>query len=367
MGTIQFGHPEFLPCLPVAAVAAATACILWFRRRTAILRFFAVNPGRVYGGKRVAFFLVAFCLLVVGTALVFSGPYIIVKKEQDVFEPLVIVIAQDISKSMLAPISSEPDKERTRRQRDPPCPPTRLQVAKQEVMSFMEVLERQQTDKVGLVVFARYAYPAIPVPTDDYPLFRRRFEKEILLENVLTMAEGSNHWAGVERALQVFDVESGYRKICIVVTDGEPVAPADILAQSKTETLAARKRSKDVRVYVLGVGEPGTASPVPLMWRTNGCPEPGGGYMKQTAGPGKGATMLTRIDPERLLAFADDLSGTYIQSVHGADLAESLEKIVKRERVKTGVKHETALIDITEPLLWLLLGLLAVLVILKTP
>jgi hypothetical protein len=367
LGIIQFGHPDFLPYILVAVAAAVTASFIWFRRRMAIVRFFGINHGRIYSRKRIFFFLIVFCLITIGTALVFSEPYVATKKKQDVFAPLLIVIAQDISKSMLAPTSSDSNNESIDLEQDLLCIPTRLQVAKQEVMSFIEVLEQQQTDKVALVVFARYAYPAIPVPTSDYLLFKRRFQKETLLENVLTMAEGSNHWAGVERALQVFDSGLPYRKLVIVVTDGDPEAPPEILAQSKKEALDRLKRSKDVRVYIVGIGEPGISLPVPLVWQANGCPDPEGGYMKQTAGSEEETIMFTRTDSERLQAFVNELGGTYIHSAQESDLADALKKIVIRERVKTGVKYETVLIDLSEPLLWILLSLLGLLVILKTP
>ena len=367
MQIIQFGHPEFLPYMLIATATAVTACIIWYRRRAAIVHFFGINQGRIYSRKRTLLYLMVFCLIAIGTILVFTEPYVATKNEQDVFEPLLIVIAQDISKSMLAPISSGHDNAGMSLDQDLPCTPTRLQVAKREVMSFIEVLEQQHTDKIAMVVFARYAYPAIPVPTGDYLLFKRRFQKETLLENVLTMAEGSNHWAGVERALQVFDTGLPYRKLVIIVTDGDPEAPLDILAQSKKEALDKLKQTKDVRVYTVGIGEPGTSLPIPLIWLKNNCPDPEGGFMKKAAGPEDESIMFTRADPERLQAFTSDLGGTYIHAAQGSDLADALEKIVKRERVKTGIKYETVLIDLSEPLLWVLLSLLGLLVFLKTP
>jgi hypothetical protein len=77
--------------------------------------------------------------------------------------------------------------------------------------------------------------------------------------------------------------------------------------------------------------------------------------------------MFTEANPERLQAFSNDIGGTYIHSAKGSEMAKTLEEIAIRERVKTGVKHETVLVDLSEPLLWMLLGLLGVLVILKTP
>ncbi len=367
MEIIQFGHPEYLPYMLVSVAAAVAVSIIWYRRRTVIVHFFGNNHGRIYGRKRILFFLTVFCLIAVGTALVFSEPYYAAKKERDVFEPLLIVIAQDISKSMLAPISSTQKIEGKDLEQALPCTQTRLQVAEKEVISFVEILEQQQTDKVALVVFARYAYPAIPVPTGDYLLFKRRFKKETLLENALTMAEGSNHWAGVDRALQVFDTKLPYRKLVIIVTDGDPEAPLDIIAQSKKEALDKLKQTKDVRIYTVGIGEPGSALPVPLIWQKNNCPDPEGDYMKQAVESEKETILFTRTDPEQLQAFANDLSGTYIHAAQGSDLAGALKQILMRERVKTGVKHETILIDLTESLLWILLGLLGVLIFLKTP
>jgi hypothetical protein len=311
-------------------------------------------------------YLIVFCLIVTGTALLFSQPYYAAKKEHDVFEPLLIVIAQDISKSMLAPISSGQSREDIGSE-DLPCIPARLQVAKQEVSNFIELLEQQQTDKVALVIFARYAYQAIPVPTGDYLLFKRRFEKETFLENVLSMAEGSNHWAGIERALQVFETDLPYRKVVIIITDGDPEAPLDILAQSKESALNKLKHAKDTSVYVVGVGEPETALPVPLTWQSDGCPDPDGGFMKQRTDSVEKPTMFTEADPERLQAFANDIGGIYVHSTKGSELADALKEIAVRERIKTGVKYETVLIDLSEALLWVLLGLLGVLALLKTP
>ena len=367
MDILQFEHPEYLPFVIVAGIAAVVASFVWFRRRMAILRFFGSTTGRIYDRKRIVSFLVLLCLIPAGGVVVLSGPYYAVQKEQDVFEPLLIVIAQDISKSMLAPIAASGGKSDAGLQTGMPCVPTRLQVAGKEVLHFVEKLAQQQMDKVGLVVFARFAYPAIPVPTGDYLLFNRRFTKETLLENVLTMAEGSNHWAGVEQALHVFEGSMPYRKLVIIVTDGDPEAPPDILLKSREEVLAVLKMTEGVRFYTVGIGEPGTSFPVPLAWKKNGCPDPDGGFMKQGPGAAKNAVLLTETDPERLQNFSNVLGGTYIHASRGTNLAHALKEIILRERVKTGVTYETVLVDLGEPLLLVLLGMLGLLVLLKRP
>ncbi len=367
MDIIHFGNPQFLPYTLIAVLVAVPSCIIWLRRRSAIKQFFGVNQGHIHPPKRILFFLILFCFIIIGTALILSEPYLVTKKEQDVFEPLLIVMAQDISKSMLAPVASDSSKEVLGKREGLACIPTRLQTGKNEVMQFIKVLEQQQTDKAALVIFARYAYPAIPVPTQDYLLFKRRFQKETLLENVLTMAEGSNHWAGVDRALQVFDPGSPLHKLVIVLTDGDPEAPADVLEQSKKEALEKLKQTKDVRIYIVGIGEQKTPLPIPLTWLKNSCPDPEGGFVKETTGPEEGSILFTRTDPKRLQAFANDLGGTYLHTDQGSDLTDILKSIVKRERVKTGVKYETSLIDLNKPLLCMLLGLLGVMATIKTP
>jgi Ca-activated chloride channel family protein len=165
------------------------------------------------------------------------------------------------------------------------------------------------------------------------------------------MAEGSNHWAGVERALHVFEGSTPYRKLVIIVTDGDPEAPPDILAKSRDEALAAVKMTAGVRIYTVGIGEPGTVLP----------------FMKQSPGTDRNALLLTETNPEMLQNFSNVLGGTYVHASRGTDLAHALKEIVSRERVKTGVMHETVLVDLGEPLLLVLLGMLGLLVLLKRP
>jgi hypothetical protein len=217
------------------------------------------------------------------------------------------------------------------------------------------------------VVFARYAYPAIPVLTDDYHLFTRRFEKEMLLENVLTMVEGTNHWFAVERALTIFPDDSPHRKLLIIITDGEPDAPLQVLAQSKTAALAGLQQSEDLGVYVVGIGAPGVRLPVPRRWQANGCPDLQSGYIMQSNKSDTGRIMTTMTDPAALRTLAEELDGHYIHSATGAELTEKLAGIVAQERRKIGVRYATSYIDLSGFLIMGVLALLALLVILKTP
>jgi hypothetical protein len=249
----------------------------------------------------------------------------------------------------------------------PPCEPTRLYVAAREVESFIKVLEQHNADRVALVMFARYAYPAIPVLTDDYYLFKRRFRKEMLLENVLTMTEGSNHWDAVERALPIFDPEDPYKKIIIIITDGDPDAPEEIIKQSRKKALKDKARFDSIEVFVVGVGEPDIRYPVARQWRADGCPDEEKGYIVQTDGVDSGRIMTTVTNRYALGALAKDLGGEFVHSTSGSELAEKLKEIIGKERVKVGERYKTSYADMSEHLLIGLLALMAAIVIIKTP
>jgi hypothetical protein len=339
------------------------------RRRIYLVRFYGTRGGRLYSHVRIAFFIGVLVLSAIGFGLLLCEPYVKKEMPKDVFEPIHIIVAVDISKSMLAPATGDsylpPPVHGVGS--DSPCAPTRLAVAAHEVMSFVHLLARRNSDKLALVLFARYAYPAIPVLSDDYQLFRRRFEKEMLLENVLTMAEGSNHWYAVERSLPMFKPDEPYKKLLIILTDGEPYAPEQVIAKSREEALDALRRFENIAVYIVGVGEPSMRVPIPFVWRPDGCPEEEKGYIVQTAGSGKGKVLTTKTDPEALRALAEELGGEYVHSFTGFDLAEKLLEIIDRERRKIGVRYETAYVDLSGHLLTGLLLFMAALVIIKTP
>ncbi len=359
MAPIRFEHPEWLPFVLVAVLVVTAIGIVWLRRRKAIVRFYGRQGGRIHGQFRVICHVSILSLLCLGLGILLCEPYMVRKIAQDVFEPINIVLAVDISRSMLA-------KAERGRGEAGPCSPSRLTIVVQEVNGFLEMIAAQKRDKIGLVIFARYAYPAIPVLTMDYQLFRRRFEKEMLLENVLTMPEGTNHWYGVERALTIFDPEAPGKKLLIILTDGEPNVPEDALEKSREEGLAALGNSNEVGVVVVGIGEPGVRRPIPLVWKKNGCPDEDKGYMVQSVGPDKGMVMTTLTDIVALKALAGELGGEYVHS-SGQDLAKKMRGIIERKRRKIGIQYTTKTIDLSSPLIVTLLSFLALLVILKTP
>lgn len=354
MSAIEFVHTEWLLYVLVGVLVVLGTGIAWLRRRKRFVRFYGRRGGRIYGQFRASCFVFVLCLIALGLGLLLCEPYTMKETPHEVFEPLHVVIALDVSRSMLAPSTGDP------------CSPSRLDLAVREVRNFIGAIEEQGSDKAALVLFARYAYPAIPVPTDDYRLFERRLEKDTYIENILTMPEGTNHWYAVESAIPVFGDEEQYRKLLVILTDGEPDAPQRVLAYSRAKALRALSKT-GIGIYLVGIGEPGIRQAVPVARLEDGCPEEERGYLVQTGGPDEGRIMTTVADPASLMALSRDLDAQYVHSTTGADLAEIMGEIVERERVKVGVDYMTAYVDLSEPLIGILLLLTAILVCLKTP
>jgi hypothetical protein len=354
MGAIEFSHPDWLPYVSVGVFVSLVIGLVWLIRRGVYIRFYGRKGGRIHGQFRAFCFVSVVVLTGLGLGLSLCEPRIRKEMPYDVFEPFHIVIALDISKSMLAPSANDP------------CSPSRLDMAVREVRNLVEVLGHRDSDKIALVAFARQAYPAIPVPTGDYELFRRRLEKETSLENVYSMPEGTNHWNAVERSIPVFEQKKKYRRLLIILTDGEPDAPGGVIDMSRREALRAMRRM-EIDVFVVGVGEPDVRQSIPVARLADGCPDEGKGHMVQAEGFDKGRIMSTVVDTINLTALSKDLGGDYIHLRSGTDFAGKIEKIIEDKRVKIGTKYETAYLGLSGHLIKGVLFMLVILAILRTP
>lgn len=354
MDTIGFSHPDLFPYVSAGVVVSLVISLVWLIRRTGYIRFYGRKGGRIHGQFRVSCYIAGVVLAGLGLGLSLTEPYVRKEIPYDVFEPTYIVTALDISKSMLA--SSE----------SAPCSPARLDLAVRAIANLIEAVGHRNSDKMALVVFARRAYPAVPVPTDDYELIKLRLEKETSFENILSMPEGTNQWDAVERALQIFSPMEKYRKVLIIITDGDPDAPREVIEKSKREALRTKSRM-DVDAFVIGVGEPDMRLSIPLERLAGGCPDENKGFMIQTAGFDKGQVMTTVVDTDQLSGLSKDLGGDYIHTESGIELAEEMVHIIESKRIRTGTKYETSYIDLSVYVIEGVLFMLAVLAILRTP
>jgi len=212
-------------------------------------------------------------------------------------EGIDIMLALDVSSSMEAE-DFKPDN--------------RLYVAKEEIGKF---IDRRTNDRIGLVIFARYAYTQCPL-TLDYGILKSFLEQVDfgIIED--QTAIGLALATSVNR-LRHSDAKS---KVVVLLTDGvNNVWEIDPL------TAANIARAMEVRVYTIGVGKPGEAMyPVhdPLF--------------------GKRYVYLpNEIDEASLTKIAELTGGKYFRARSEAELERIYEEIDKLEKVKIEVHEYT--------------------------
>jgi hypothetical protein len=365
VGNIELGQPHLLVYMSVAVVAVLAIAAFWIKRRQKILRFLGGSSGRIYGRLRISCYLVLLLLYACGLMLILCEPYSKTVTAHEIYEATDIVFAVDISKSMLA-LSDGEDAAAV----SSDCAPTRLNEVAGQVLNFISRLEQSQNEqsvRLALVVFARHAYPVIPLFTKDFQLFKRRFQQELRVKNIIHALEGSNHWYALERSLEVFQGDASGRKLLILLTDGEPDVPQEALLQNKIRALRALRKAGEVDIHVIGIGQPNVRKPVYAVWSGNGCPDTRQGFLRQAEGEGQGDIMWSIPDLAGLSDFAAETGGQYIHSSTGAELAESLQRIITQKRRAIGVDHETRRYDLSKPIIIGLLVLQAGMILLKTP
>jgi len=354
MTSVEFTHAAYFPYLLAGTVAIFTLYLLLVWRRNRKLRHRSThNEGRIFGTFRLLLFALTVTLVGFGIGLLLLKPHVKMRETYPEYEPLHIVIASDASLSMLA--QATPD----------PCGPSRRDVEIREVDAFMAMLAEKNTDRLGLVAFARFGHRVVPVLTNDYPLFMRVF-RDVMDEDDIRngFLQGTNHWDAALEATKIFRKDASHKRVLVILTDGEPDGPPDILAERRVQALKALSELGAISLYLIGVGDPETRYPIPLSRDAWGCPME---FYTQTEGEGVGQFMLTRPNVTELGILAEELGGVYRHSRTGSELKTMLNDVVMRERVMIGTKYRDAYHDLTTYVIYAILLLLVVAVTLKTP
>lgn len=167
--------------------------------------------------------------------------------------------------------------------------PSRLERAKREVL---DLLNRLQGDRIGLVAFAGTAFQQCPLTLDysGFHIFLEALDPDFLPVGGTALGDA------IDVALASFDPKSPAERAVILITDGEPTGADPVIA-------AERARDAGVRLYVIGVGSVAGA-PVP---------QKGGGFTKD----GSGRVVLSRLQEDLLKKVAALSGGAYARSVAG--------------------------------------------------
>jgi Ca-activated chloride channel family protein len=195
-----------------------------------------------------------------------------------------IVVAVDVSKSMLAEDVS----------------PNRLERAKREVYDLCQMLEG---DRIGLIAFAGTSFVQCPL-TLDYAAFRMFLD---YLDPDLIPTPGTAIGSAIRKATESFSRKERKAKALIVITDGEDHG-------SKPIEAAKEAKKEGVKIFTIGIGKEG-GTPLPLA-------DGSGGFLKNR----KGDVVLSKLDEKNLQKIALETGGSYVRSVTG-DM--DLDKIYK--------------------------------------
>ncbi|MFH0974979.1 MAG: VWA domain-containing protein [Spirochaetota bacterium] len=267
---------NFLWIVPLAALAI----IFGLRKKRIALLKFADNKlfpkitgeekkGRIY--FKIILFLASLTLIV----FALSGPRWGSRYQEVNQQGVDIMIAVDVSSSMLAQ----------------DVKPTRMENAKREIHDFIKAVNG---DRLGLVAFAGTAFVQCPLTLDYAAL--QMFLSE-LGPDLLPVA-GTDIGAAIDTAVSSFDEKSNTDRVILLITDGEDNEGKGIKA-------AERAAGKNIKIFVFGTGDTAGA-PVPA---TDGS----GGFVKDS----HGQLVLSRLDEAGLSKIATASGGNYVRSVAG--------------------------------------------------
>lgn len=243
MKITQFANPELLWLL--AVLVPMVALYLWrCRKGNAAVRISTVSPlvgvprGSRYWGRHLPFVLR--CIVVALLIVALARPQNSEKGTSTTTEGIDIVLAMDVSTSMLAR-DFEPD---------------RITAAKDVAAKF--VADRPN-DRIGIVAFAGESFTQSPLTTDRSTL-------QTLLGQLRTgmIEDGTAIGNGLATAVNRLRESNAKSKVVILLTDGVNNA-----GQVSPATAADIAASYGIRVYTIGVGTQGQAPyPVQDMWGT---------------------------------------------------------------------------------------------------
>lgn len=233
----RFENPTYLYLLLLLPILVAFYLYSNYKRRKAFRKFgdpvlmASLMPDVSKYRPDVKFWLL-FSAVALFTVLL-ARPQFGSKKEIVKRSGVEVIIALDISNSMLAQDTQ----------------PSRLERSKRLISRMVDELHN---DKIGLIVFAGDAFTQLPI-TSDY------ISAKMFLESInpsLISKQGTAIGAAVNLAVRSFTPQEGIGRTIIVITDGENHEGG------VTEAIKAAKE-KGIQVNVMGVGTP-EGAPIPI-------------------------------------------------------------------------------------------------------
>ena len=279
---LRFATPEYLYLLLAIPVLAVVFGLAVRSRRRRLERL--GNPQTLAGlmpdasPRRVRGKVVLFLLALVLLAFALARPQLGSKLKEVEREGVEIMIAIDVSNSMLAADFA----------------PSRLERTKYAVEKVLEELDE---DRVGIIVFAGDAYVQLPI-TSDYRT-ARNFVSQISTDMV--SKQGTALGSAISLATSSFSSGSGRSRVVILITDGE---------NHEDDALAAADQG--VTIYTIGIGTP-EGAPIEL----------NGDFIRDA----DGEIVVSKLDEKSLQEIAAETGGAYVRA---GQQSLGLDEIIRR-------------------------------------
>ena len=236
---MSFPHLEFGSPWVLLLLLLLPAWWLWRRRRRpaacAFSRVGVLANGPRAGRGIARALLVARNLVLVGLIIALARPRSAGRAEQSTTEGINIIIAFDISSSMLAEDFQ---------------PQNRLEVARDKVKQFIAM---RSSDRIGVVAFSGEALTQVPLTT-DYPVVMAA------VDNLQPgqLEDGTAIGTAIATAANRLRDAPGNSRVVVLLTDG-----VNNRGSIDPRTAAQAAAAFGVKIYTIGVGTEGMA-PVPV-------------------------------------------------------------------------------------------------------
>lgn len=290
----RFANPEFLYLLIAVPILIAIYFLAIYMRNNSLRKFgdYTILKELMpeVSSKRPLFKALILCLVFISLVIAIARPQLGSKLKEVKRRGVELVIALDVSNSMLA--------------RD--ISPNRLERAKQAIT---RMVDKMSDDRIGLIVFAGDAYVQLPV-TSDY-VSAKMFLSSINPGMVPT--QGTSIGKAIDLAVNSFTEKSEKSRTLVIITDGE---------NHEDDVIAAAKRAAEngIVVHTIGIGNP-NGSPIPI--NTNGA------FLTDV----DGKIVMSKLDENTLMSIATATGGMYtLANNSNFGLNEVLAQIRKMDK-----------------------------------
>ncbi|MDR2860648.1 MAG: VWA domain-containing protein [Elusimicrobiota bacterium] len=312
---MTFADKNYLFLLLLLPILAFLFFAFYKKRKEALSKFagedrieILTNADMTVWIKKYVFITAGFFFLILALARPQFGD----KMQEIEQESSEIIIALDVSKSMLAQDIS----------------PNRLERAK---FMLLNIIEESSGDRMGVIVFSGTAMWQCPLTYDLEAL--KMFLQDVSVEQL--PVGGTQISDAIALAAQASEETAKNNKVLLLISDGED-------HDSKINDAIKVANKNGLRIISVGIGSHAGA-PIPQA----------NGYLKDN----RGAVVMTKLNPTLLKSVAEQTGGQYFEA-EGRDISSALIRAVQNiEKTKNGKIQRNSKTDRFQ--LFLLLALLS--------